>query len=374
MVAPAKNHGIDTAEYERLIQIGQLTEAELEKIRIAGQSARLFADGTIAKASLDVSFTSQNVCIIDWLNFTFNESTFYWAQTPNDVVYYTSDHLKYMLGYGVTEQRPNGAYLYERSYTLGENYGLLCHGGQRGSVLVSINSSGLLHASSRFCQLAKAFIEEANNSRITRIDLAHDDFNGEVYNIDSCLASYDSGGFSNGNRPPTLGQAGNWLQPDGSGRTVYIGKRSNGLFFRGYEKGKQLKSEEYPNWFRCEVEIKSTDRIIPPEILTFPHLYFAGSYPIFNNHAENLKRIDTFHHEISSDVEHRERWARRQLGNFLNLCLKRGDTPDQIISRLVKDDLPKKFKQKFIPPQTASADIRAYVEAYFSGTNNERTT
>lgn len=359
----------DQNELKVLLDDAVLNESDFEAIRLANTHARLFYDGTIPKQTLDIQFAPLDICIIDWLNFTFNKSTFHWCRADNHTLHCIDEHLAYMLGFGITEERRNGAYLYERAFTLGDSFGLLCYGGQRDSVLVSINSNGLTHARSMWRELTYAFLNESENGKITRIDLAHDDFTGVNFNIDSIVSAYSTGGFSNGNRPPTSSQAGAWRFPDGKGRTFYVGKRSNGLYFRGYEKGLQLQSLEFPNWFRCEVELKSTDRIIPFDVLHNPHLYFAGSYPIFNDLANVFKRVDTFQHSINADLNHREAWAKRQLGNLLHLLTERGDTPEQIISRLKNNELPPKFKAQFVAKNSTPSDIRAVSDGFLNRAN-----
>ncbi|MBF4296449.1 replication protein, partial [Vibrio anguillarum] len=80
--------------------------------------------------------------------------------------------------------------------------------------------------------------------------------------------------------------------PD-KGRTLYVGQRQNGKLFRGYEKGKQMKSIEYPDWVRLEVQIGNKSRVIPLDILIDSDAYFTGAYPALVSVLENVepKRI-----------------------------------------------------------------------------------
>jgi phage replication initiation protein len=363
---------IDRQRYDDLIKVGQLTETDFENIRKASVNARLFIESGKVKEVLESKPTPRDVCIIDWINFTMHKDTFYWCNTDNDVVYYFDQHLRYMAGFGITEQRKNGAYLYDKSYTIGDNYGLFCIGGQRDTLLCSISGTGCQFLQPSFSQLLYLLLTESKNARITRIDLAHDDFDGDVYTLDNVMDLYNAGKFTNGFRKPNISQVGNWANSENlNGRTIYVGSRSSGLYFRAYEKGLQLKNPDLKNWVRCEIEFKSIDRIIPFEILLNPQDYFAGAYPAFENHSLKQSRIDTYKHEISSDLNHRITWARRQLGNLIYTMQQQGYTDTAIIDLLAKDDFPTKHKQKFIPNDLSKTPegIRAHLQEIYPAHN-----
>lgn len=361
---------VDREQYNQLLQAGQLTEADFENIRKASLNPRLFIESGKIKEVLQTKPTSRDVCLIDWINFTLHKDTFYWCNTDNDVVYYFDQHLRYMAGFGITEQRKTGAYMYEKAYTIGENYGIFCIGGQRDTILCSLNGNGCSFARQDFAQLLHLFLGESTQPRITRIDLAYDDFDSATYSIDSVINNYNSGGFNNGFRKPKFSQVGNWNNTNddnNSGRTVYIGTRTSGLFCRVYEKGLQLKNLSLKDWVRVEVEFKSTDRIIPFDILLNPQDYFAGAYPALNNHSQKQSRIDTYKHEISSDLNHRITWAKRQLGNLIYTMQQQGYTDSAIVQTLSKDDFPQKHKEKFHPTDInrTHEGIRAVLQETF---------
>lgn len=62
------------------------------------------------------------------------------------------------------------------------------------------------------------------------------------------------------------------------GRTFYVGTRDSGKLCRVYEKGRQL-GDRNSKWVRIEVELHSTNREIPLEILLGCGDYLAGAYP-----------------------------------------------------------------------------------------------
>lgn len=79
-----------------------------------------------------------SAAFIDWINFTTDERDFIEGEFPvsdEDVVKLVSMRLVEVFGFGVTHKRESGANFYHRSYVLGDGFGMVCHGGQRGTVL-----------------------------------------------------------------------------------------------------------------------------------------------------------------------------------------------------------------------------------------------
>lgn len=342
------------AEIDKMLEAGILQEADFNAIDTANNG--LFIENGHVKVLVGKRAIKQKITFIDWLNFTVKDITFNPEKIDHEnatvgrteLIIHVSKKLDFIFGFGITLVRPTGAFFYERSYELGNKYGLVCHGGQNGSLLVSINGTGLAHAKEGWQNRLYIFLKSSVAPSITRIDLAHDDFKPTFFTVDNCLSEFLKGSFTNGKRQPSVSQAGNWIQPDGKGRTLYIGRRTNGLFCRIYEKGLQLGSLENSEWVRCEVEIKSVDRIIPLDILLKPHHYFAGSFPIFNVLNTVQTRIDTYQHEVKADIAHRTKWAKRQTGSFINLMNQLGFNDTEIVEKLIAEKLPPKFKQKFL--------------------------
>ncbi len=330
---------------------------------------QMYSDGGRVKWQSSRVKSHQNICLIDWLNFTVNEESFNleYVVTDDELIFCASRLIKSIFGFGISLQRPNGAFFYSRSYELGDNYGLLCHGGQNRSVLVSLNGTGLSQAAENWETRLYKFLELAVNPNITRIDLAHDIFDAPKFTIDHYVNVYHKGGFQNGGRPPKAGQAGDWLTANDDGRTFYIGKRVNGLYCRIYDKGAQTQSVDKPTWLRIEIELKSVDRIIPIEVLLVPHEYFAGAYPCLKSFAFQQSRVETLRHEVRADFEHRVKWAKRQSGGFLKLLSELDYSPGQIVNMLEGKEIPKAFRQKFLDnPKPSICDLPAEQVAYSS--------
>lgn len=257
---------------------------------------------------------------VDWLNFTCRDSTFAWegsgVVTDDQLIAEASVQLMGIFGYGITVQREKGANFYKRSYTLGDGFGMVCHGGQRHTLLVSISGEGLTAAKEGWEKRLYDWLGTADSARITRVDLTHDVFDGQAYSVDRAKTEFEEGLYSCGGRTPDCEQRGNWLKPNGKGRTFYVGHRTNGKFARIYEKGKQLGAS-HSSWVRCEVEFKSVDRDIPFDVLLKAGEYLAAAYPAFAWICEKSSRIATSKKSAELTYEKAVEWCKRQCGATL---------------------------------------------------------
>ena len=136
--------------------------------------------------------------------------------------------------------------------------GFIAFGGdsQRGTSSIQLNAQA--------CSLItdwpslKAWCEQ-NASKITRIDLAHDDMTGEVLTIAKGIQWLQDGLFSNNGVREGMSAIKGRLIDDlgsGDGKTLYVGNRKSGKMLRIYEKGKQL-GDILSTWVRAEVELKT---------------------------------------------------------------------------------------------------------------------
>lgn len=118
-----------------------------------------------------------------------------------------------------------------------------------------------------------SYLRDTLNANVTRWDGAVDDYSG-AHSVNDAVNLFLDGQFTAGGNTPSCNQHGNWIQPDGSGRTFYVGKRKNGKMLRVYEKGMQLGGQWHP-WVRWEVELHNKDRIIPWDVLLEPGRFFC---------------------------------------------------------------------------------------------------
>jgi phage replication initiation protein len=231
---------------------------------------------------------------------------------------------------------------------LGESFGYICIGNagknnQQGTMLVELNGQGCINAKAGWEQRLHDFLANvALRPSITRIDLAHDDMDGERVSPDWAELQWLAGTFTKqAGKNPSIERVGNWHEPNGSGRTLYIGSRKHSsLFVRCYEKGKEQGDPLSP-WTRLELEIKNSDRIIPLDILLRPSDYFIATYPAltFLSAYRTPERIKVKRQKAQIGVAASKSIIKHQFGKSLRVLrvLHDGDTAS-LLDDLVCDD------------------------------------
>ena len=272
--------------------------------------------------------------ITDYLNCTFP-----FVVSQENIREFFSGFLP-LVGKSVSHAKHRGCGFngYQDSYKI-VNAGGACFGcgGQAGTALLSLPGKA--------CALINdwlpvvEFLRDRYGARITRWDGAVDDFEG-THPVDWAVERYKAGDFTNGGNKPSSGLAGSWIDPDGSGRTLYIGKRKNGKMLRVYEKGMQLGHQWHP-WVRYEVELHNVDRVVPWEVLLDPGKYVAGAYPkALGWVAEEMSRIRTLQTQGPLSYEHLVRCASNAYGPLVNIMLEVEGSPEEVVKRLRKPGAP----------------------------------
>ena len=219
--------------------------------------------------------------------------------------------------------------------------------------------------------------------RITRVDLALDDYSGEVISYQGAIAGAEAGEFH-----PERGRAPSWMKIESGefviaevskgiakrygmaptkGCSFYVGSRINGKCARIYEKGKQMQSAEYSNWVRAEGELHNKDRIIPLDVLINPDPYFAGMYPQFSKWLDEVKqaditpvRVTTFKNKFKTSRDNAVFNMSRMAGRLVNwLANIEGLSPavivNQLTAHLEEDDIPARLRMP-LPPEIISGE------------------
>ncbi len=276
-----------------------------------------------------------SAAVVDWINFTVGFETFNHddctigadtilhaddKKTPlseDDYIIAVSRKLKSIFGYGISHVLSYGQNFYQQTYAMSEGWGTVSIGGQRDTILVSISGTGLAAAKEGWELRLKDFLAVAVRAKITRVDLAHDDYTGTTYTVEQADLDHSSGAYNCGGRNPRCEYRGDWKTPDGKGRTFNVGNRRNGKFARIYEKGRQLGSPT-SEWVRIEVEFKSVDRVIPFDVLTSPGEYLAAAYPAFAWIAAHQERIETTQKTCEISVDRAVEVVRHQFGAYVH--------------------------------------------------------
>lgn len=211
---------------------------------------------------------------------------------------------------------------------------------QRDTAHLSLNAHGCARVPN--WQAVKAW-GEVHQARIARVDLAHDDYTGAIWNAERLRTEYLQNGFLGAdNRKPHSSMVGDWDNAE-KGRTYYVGSRAAGKMLRGYEKGKQLGEMDNP-WFRLELELRGTNRIIPWNVLTQPGQYLAGSYPCLSSLSSAPCVLETSVKVASMDYDKTLSHLRKQWGQFINLVqdVEHGD-PASAMQALIRPGHPERF-------------------------------
>ena len=290
------------------------------------------------------SGVTDRAAFIDQVSFTAQtcEVSGAWF-TDADFARVVSPKLEQVFGFGVTFDRGRGLNRYESSFILGDSWGFLCVGGQRNTFLVQLTGQGATAAAPGWEQRLYEWLSSMSSARITRVDLAHDDFTGKRYSPEQARDDYLQDRFILGGRRPSCEMRGNWLLPNGSGITFTVGSRTSGKFLRVYEKGKQLggaASELFPDWARTELELHNEGRVIPFDILIKPGKYLAGAYPALAWVNDEQSRIATKQKTLKLQFDRAVLMVRNQVGRYIGAMMQVFGSADELVSRITREGIP----------------------------------
>jgi DNA relaxase NicK len=249
----------------------------------------------------------------------------------------------------ILEATPTGKgwFGYAERHDLG-GCGLLAHGGesQRGSIHVELNATGCARVTDWLKVMEWG---ETHKATITRIDLAHDDLDGQTASIATALQWLHAGDFATNGRPPAaqlIDDLGS-----GKGKTLYVGNRVNGKLCRVYEKGRQLGDTSSP-WTRIEVEFRNKSRVIPWDALINPGHYLAGAYPCLAFLSVVQEKIKTITKAVTISLARAVHHAQQMAGKLVNVMMQfhSGDA-FAVVNDLKRDGIPRRLENyaDFLP-------------------------
>jgi phage replication initiation protein len=222
-----------------------------------------------------------------------------------------------------------------------DSYGLVAWGGasQRNSVHVQLTGTACARVPdwNHVSEWATA-----NQAKLTRVDLAHDDFDGRIVNFEAGVQWLEQGLFVGQGRPP----APLIIDDCGSnrGKTIYVGNRKSGKLIRIYEKGKQLGDTE-SRWCRAEVEFRRKDRQLVWDMVLHPDHYLAGSCTAFSFLSAEQSRVATIARTQGITLERAIDHCRIGYGQLVNVIyLTNGKNAEAVVKALSRDGVPKKMK------------------------------
>lgn len=195
-----------------------------------------------------------------------------------------------------------------------------------------------------------------NSLNITRVDLAFDDFKGEVFTPVGVKEAHEAGLFNpSRGMKPRLDFAGDWSRGDPyqSGLTTYVGGRDSKLL-RCYEKGKEQGDKESP-WVRAEVELRGATFAIPLGVLVQPTAYFCGAWPWLASqvakmgHRSTAARLERLVNESACSIDGVIQTLRHQYGQHIRALRQHfGDDKALLDSiQATHDRMPAKLAKAF---------------------------
>lgn len=280
--------------------------------------------------------------LIDWLAFTVPPKAgrdWRWMRAAHDAIF----NIQPESWQGVDRKWSGYAHRVdlihpgERGETI--PLGLFAYGGesQLGTLHTSLNAQGCARISD--WNRVKDWLVTVDAS-ITRVDCAHDDFEGRFLTIAQAITWYREGAFNTNGRPPKARHIDD--MGSGQGQTFYVGNRAHGKLLRFYEKGKKEGDPASP-WVRVEVEFRNKSRRIPPEILQYPGRYLAGSYYCLRYLDHTQSRIQTIRKAGTSNYKQMVDHLRHSAGKGLNaMYLKEGDA-ESVLALVRREGVPKRL-------------------------------
>jgi phage replication initiation protein len=283
--------------------------------------------------------------------------------TDDDIARAISAKLQNLLGegFGISKKNPFGLNFHRDSYVIGENYGTFCIGHKNNRFLISISGEGCGLLDKNKIKNLHDWLAELNNCngdvRLSRVDLAVDYYDGITTHDDFSLA-YHAGEFVRQKRHKNCKDMYPAYQIYGcvhtqrgldAGITHAIGSRTSDLYFRLYDKGRQLGDSKSP-WQRAELEMKSKDTLLTIDMLINPETYFA-QYPFLEKLKNSIAtKFETKQRRAEITVERSKEIIKNQFGKYLYVLRALVDSDKELLDQLQSDTTEFPVKMGFISP------------------------
>lgn len=302
-----------------------------------------------------------NIVALDWVTFSFCQSTFgdkYVQLQPEQVELSIGDAIETWLdqilfeifGFGIAQKRDKGMHWNKYGYDLQDNLGVVLYGHNNKRITVQINGTGCALARKGWNEQLYKFLKvQAKTPKLNRVDIAFDDFESEWVSVDLADQWDSQEMFWCGGRNSEVNHLGDWKRINGKGRTLTIGNRSSSKFLRFYERGKK-EGDSLSLWTRAELELKSTDRYLPLDVLLSPSTYFKGAYPALEALCNKLnefvapEKCELVKKQATINVDKALEIVKHQFGKYIRQFRKFINDEDLLnIISSDKDVVPKRL-------------------------------
>lgn len=227
----------------------------------------------------------------------------------------------------------------------GEIVGRIACGGNADTVHVSLSGDGCAYVEN-WNRVAHGLT--ALNAKVTRCDLAFDDYRGEHFSPRAMHEAIEAGELRI--RAPGPGQPPKTRyitdHGHGTGCTLYAGRKGHKELCI-YDKGKEQGDPNSP-WVRVEVRFYAKHVDLPIAMLCDPLPYLRAAYNVCEHIPANVtERIRTKRHKIECSAVAWTRWLQTQVGGSLHLLRDAlgSDTDAFIAQALARDATPARFSK-----------------------------
>lgn len=302
-----------------------------------------------------------NIVGLDWVTFSFCVSTFgdkYYNLDNEQVDLGVGDAIETWLdqllfeifGFGISEKRKCGIRFDKYGYDLQDNLGMVLYGNNNKRIRVQINGSGCALARKGWNEQLYKFLKvQAKNPKLNRVDIAFDDFESEFVSVQACDQWDNEELFYCGGRNPEINKLGDWKRINGKGLTFTVGNRESSKFLRCYERGKK-EGDSLSLWTRLELELKSSDRYLPLDVLLSPSTYFKGAYPALEALCNQLhdftapEKCELVEKQANINVDKALEIVKTQFGKYIRQFRKFINDSDLLnLISSDKDEVPKRL-------------------------------
>lgn len=285
--------------------------------------------------------------IPDFLRFTTSEAVVFGDAVEADRMQWSAvqfiQHFAPESGIAVEAECKGGRRGYTHHFQLltpdGESCGDIAFGGERqlGTVSVELTGAGCARVAA-----ARPFAEawghvrlmlDTVNARITEFHVAHDDYKG-VRNLQTARDMYEAGDFDGAFKRPAMSPQG-WN--DGTGQSIYIGKKTATRQLVVYEKGREQglrDGDDGVEWTRWEARFYARNRPIPNAIVEQPWEYMVGEYPALSWVSSCMTVIGVAVERSVANLHGAIRNCKRQYGAVIKLVLDH--VPEEKVVRFFK--------------------------------------
>lgn len=216
--------------------------------------------------------------------------------------------------------------------------------GEDGTICISLSGTGTRHVQN-WPNVEREL--ERLGARITRCDVAWDDYTGGHLCVHDLRQAARAKEFMQGGTPPK------WRFIDdegsGSGCTLYVGSKGHKELCV-YEKGKQLGMKDSP-WVRAEVRLYGKHGVVPLGVLNDPMTFLRGAYDVLGAvlldvAPDACARIKTTKRTVEATGEALVEYLQRQVGPSLNLLFEAfgGSWSEFMQHRILRDGSPGRFR------------------------------